>query len=144
MTNTTTAKAEVIKKGNTYHFMMGDETLARLGVMTFTFRNKLTKDLKKMKWYLPKEDFKPSGIEVPKSGDVKGTERFRAERDSLAMWSPVLAYMKADDKEDMAKRICGEFLGMEDVPKPFTSKFTEILEDFSSVLTKFITNADSN
>lgn len=144
MTNTTTAKAEVIKRGNTYHFMLGDETVARLGVMTFTFREKVRKDLLRMKWYLPKENFKPSGIEVPKSGDVKGTERFRTERDSLAMWSPVLAYMKAEDKNDIAKKICGEFLQMEDVPTPFVTKFTEILNDFSDILTKFTTNADSN
>jgi len=144
MTNTTTQKAEVIKKGNTYHFVINDEVIARLGVMTFTFRNKLKKDLTKMKWFLPKENFKRSELEVPKSGDSKETERFRAERDSLAMWSPVLSYMEAEDKSAVASKFCGEFLGMEEVPKPFVNKMSEILSDFADILTKFRTNADNN
>ena len=51
MTNTQTNKAEVVKKGSTYYFMNDGEIVARLGVITFTFREKLRKDLKKMKWY---------------------------------------------------------------------------------------------
>ena len=58
MTNTQTNTAEVIKKGNTYYFMNDGEIVARLGVITYTFRENLRKDLKKMKWYNPREDFK--------------------------------------------------------------------------------------
>lgn len=146
MTNasTLTQKAEVIKKGTTYYFMNNDECMARLGVITFTFRNKLISDLKKMKYYLPKEDFKRSALEVPKSGDLKETDKFRSERDSLAMWGMAMAYIKADNKKDIVNKICQEFFQMESVPKAFLDKFTEILEDFNGILIKFKNNADQN
>ena len=144
MTNTAPTKAEVIKSGNTYFFMNNGEEVARLGVITFTFRDKLKKQLAKMKWYLPKEDFKRSELEVPKSGDKKGTEAFRMERDSLAMWSPVLAYMKSENKDDVAKIFCGEFMQMEEVPKVFIDKMHSILSDFTEIYSKFISNAEQN
>jgi len=144
MTNTQTNKAEVVKKGSTYYFMNDGEIVARLGVITFTFREKLRKDLKKMKWYNPKDNFKPTGLEVPKSGDSKETNKFIRERDSLAMWSPVVAYMKSDDKDLMAKRFCMEFMQMEEVPKVFVDKMKVILSDFEEILEKYINNAEKN
>lgn len=144
MTNTQTNTAEVIKKGNTYYFMNDGEIIARLGVITYTFREKLRKDLKKMKWYNPREDFKKTDLEVPKSGDTKELNKFIRERDSLAMWSPVLAYMKADDKDLVAKRFCSEFMQMEEVPKPFIDKMHHILSDFTEILEKHLNHANEN
>ena len=144
MTNTQQIKSEVIKKGNNYLFMHNEEIVARLGVITFTFREKLRKDLKKMKWYDPKQDFKRTELEVPKSGNDKEVEKFRRERDSLAMWSPVVAYMKADDKDLVAKRFCSEFMRMEDIPKEFVKKMRHILSDFTEILEKHINNANEN
>lgn len=146
MTNasTLTQKAEVIKKGTTYYFMNNDECMARLGVITYTFKEKLRKDLAEMKYYLPKEDFKRSELPVPKSGDVKETDRFRSERDSLAMWGMAMAYIKSEDKKDIVNKICQEYFQMEVVPKVFLDKFTEILEDFNGILIEFKSNAEQN
>ena len=49
--------AEVVKKGNKWVFKKQGEEIASLGIITFPFKEKLLKELKRMKYFLPTEDF---------------------------------------------------------------------------------------
>lgn len=139
---TKTSTSQVLKKGNQWKFTMQGEEIASLGVITFTLKEKLRKELEKMKYFLPCEDFKRSQVDIPK--DEKGLQAYSKERESLRTWGPAVMYMHSEDKRDVAKKMCSDFLALESPDEVFVHKFTEVLSEFSEILTNFKHNAEKN
>jgi hypothetical protein len=139
---TKTSTSQVLKKGNQWKFTMQGEEIASLAIMTFTLKEKLRKELEKMKYFLPCEDFKRSQVDIPK--DEKGLQAYSKERESLRSWAPAVMYMHSEDKKDTAKKMCSDFLALESPDEVFVHKFTEALSDLSEVLTNFKHNAERN
>ena len=133
MVNTVFNEAKVIKVDSMYCFTKGGDTLGKLRVVTFTLRNKLKKELKKMKWFIPNKDFQRSDLQLPNAVG-KELDKYKQERDAIATWSPVLVYMKSEDKNDVAQKLCSEFLQVENADAVHVQKFKEILEEFSEIL----------
>lgn len=134
--------AEVVKKGNKWVFKKQGEEIASLGIITFPFKEKLLKELKRMKYFLPTEDFIRSQIQIPV--DEAGLLDYSNERDALKTWGPAIMYMKAEDKKAVARNMCADFLGVETPDEVFVHKFSEILSEFSEILTNFKQNAEKN
>jgi hypothetical protein len=95
-----------------------------------------------MKYFLPTEDFIRSQIQIPV--DEAGLLDYSNERDALKTWGPAIMYMKAEDKKAVARNMCADFLGVETPDEVFVHKFSEILSEFSEILTNFKQNAERN
>jgi hypothetical protein len=140
----TLKSAEVVKKGNQWQFLKQGEVIASLGVITFSLKEKLRKDLGKMKYFLPCEDFKRSQTDPPKSGDEKEIQRYNTERQALMTWAPTVMYMHTEDKKDIARKMCSDYLRTETPDEVFVDKFHDILGEFSEILTNFKQYAEKN
>lgn len=138
----TLKSAEVVKKGNQWQFLKQGEVIASLGVITFSLKEKLLKELKRMKYFLPTEDFIRSQIQIPV--DEAGLLDYSNERDALKTWGPAIMYMKAEDKKVVARNMCADFLGVETPDEVFVDKFHDILGEFSEILTNFKQYAERN
>lgn len=135
---------QVTKKGTTIYFTKGGEEIFSLRQITFTYKEKLERGLSEMIYFLPSRDFERSEVELPKNDDTENLEKYNLEREDLATWKPIVMYMKAEDKKKMATRLCSELMQINPVPEVFLTKFTEILDEFSDILTKFLQNGNNN
>lgn len=133
---------QVIEKGKYYIFAKGGEEIFSLSKINHTYREKLKNGLSEMVYFLPLKNFVRSEVELPNEG--KELEKYNLEREDLATWMPVIAYVNAEDKKRVATELCSELMHINPVPDVFVSKFSEILDEFSEILLKHINNANYN